>query len=83
MLSKLEHLERRPTASVLIGAEIIFGASPRDVFPSYYEQVEAKVMQHAAILYERLETRQNAKSREKCKLLLDMIQRAPTLDADV
>jgi transcriptional regulator with XRE-family HTH domain len=83
MLSKLERLERRPTASVVIGAEIIFGASSYDVFPSFYEQVEAKVMQQAAILYERLETRRNEKSKEKCRLLLDMIQRVPPLNADV
>lgn len=83
MLSKLERLERRPTASVVIAAEIIFGASSRDVFPSLYEQVEAEIMQQAAILYERLETQRNERSKEKCRLLLNMIQRVPSLDADV
>lgn len=83
MLSKLERLERRPTASIVIAAEIIFGASSADVFPSLYEKVETKVMRQAAILYERLEARRNEKSKEKCRLLLDMIQRMPPLNTDV
>lgn len=83
MLSKLERLERRPTASIVIAAEIIFGASSADVFPSLYEQVETRVMKQAAILYERLEAHRNGKSKEKCRRLLDMIQRTPPLKADV
>lgn len=81
MLSKLEHLERRPTASVMIGAEIIFGASSRAVFPLLHDQVEEKVMRQAATLYKRLESRNGEKSKEKCRLLLEMIQRVPASDS--
>src|SRR5690348_8170886 len=44
MLSKLERLERTPSKAVIIATEIIFGAIPRDAFPSFYESVETKVM---------------------------------------
>ena len=83
MLSKLERLERPPTVSVVIAAGIVFGVPVREVFPSLYDQVEAKVMQQASILYERLETENDTKSKEKCLLLLNMIQRVPPLDAEV
>lgn len=82
MLSKMERLERQPTASVVLSAEMIFGTSPSDVFPSLYEKVEAKVMKQAAILYERLEARQDKRSKEICRRLLEMIQRVRPLDAD-
>jgi len=79
MLSKLERLERRPTASLLVGAGIIFGASSYDLFPSFCDQIEARVMQQAAVLYERLEQQRSEKAKEKCRLLLGMIQRVPSL----
>jgi transcriptional regulator with XRE-family HTH domain len=83
MLSKLERLERKPSKAVIIGAEVIFGASPRDAFPSSYERIEAKVMRQAAALYERLEDRQDQLSKEKCRRLLGMIKRVRAIETNV
>lgn len=83
MVSKLERLERPPSKAVIIGTEVIFGASPRDVFPSFYERVEAKVMRQAAVLYERLEGRQDQLSKEKCRALLGMIKRVRSVETNV
>ncbi|TAL04090.1 MAG: XRE family transcriptional regulator [Rhodospirillaceae bacterium] len=80
MLSKLERLERRPSASVLLAAEMIFGAAPPEVFPSMYGKVETTVMKKAAALYERLDSRQDKRSKEICRRLLEMIKRARPYD---
>src|SRR5205823_13084943 len=74
-LCKLEQLERIPSAWVVIGADIIFDASPVAVFPSYYEKVETKVMHQAALLYERLGNKQDMESHDKRRHLLKMIER--------
>ena len=73
-LSNFERFEKHPTARILLACEIIFGARMRDVFPYFYESVEAKIMRQASILFERLEKRQDEDSKAKCQLLLDMIQ---------
>ena len=82
-LCKLEQLERPPTAWVVIAADIIFDASPSAVFPSFYEQVEAKVMHQAALLYERLETKRDQESQEKRRRLLEMIKRVQPVNTDL
>lgn len=83
MLSKLERQERRPSASLLLGIEIIFGTTPSNAFPALHEEVEARIMRQASILYERLERKQDEKSREKCRQLLRMIRRLPPVDTDL
>jgi transcriptional regulator with XRE-family HTH domain len=80
VLCKLEQLERQPTAWVIIGADIIFDASPASVFPSYYEKVETKVMRQASLLFERLEDKRDQESKEKCRRLLEMIKREEPAD---
>ena len=77
MLSKLGRLERRPSASVVIGVEIIFGAASRDAFPALYDEVEVKIMKQASILFARLEAKKGAGAKEKREMLLEMIKRLP------
>ena len=74
-LSNLEGLRKQPRARTLVGCEIVLGARTRDLFPSFYESVEAKLMRQASVLYERLEEKRDEASKAKCQLLLDMIER--------
>lgn len=67
---------RRPSRELLIAAEVIFGAEPRDIFPADYGAVEDQVFARAKELYARLEGRTDLQSLEKLKLLESMVQRA-------
>ena len=74
-LCRYESLDRRPSIVILLGAEIIFGARIRDVFPAFYGEIEEKIMCQAKILYERLDGREDFTSVEKLRLLQEMLGR--------
>lgn len=82
-LAAIERGERNPTLSAVLGAEIVFGKPPRAVFPLYYDRLEVEVMQRAAALHERLHGRNDRRSKEKRRLLADMIDRAEPLRTEV
>ncbi len=75
-ISQCELGLRGPSADILIGSEVIFGAPPRELFPAAYGAVEDEVMARAKLFYEYLETRPDLSSAAKLKLLTDMIRRA-------
>ena len=39
-MSRFENLSRQPTVELIIGAEIIFGQTAKDVFPALYHDIE-------------------------------------------
>src|SRR5471032_480851 len=47
LLSKVETLDRRPTAKVILAAEIVFGVPAREIFPGAYHVIENGVLQRA------------------------------------
>jgi len=74
-LSRFESLEREPTLNVVIGSEIIFGKSPRELFPALYGEFEDKVMRQAKLLHDKLEGRTDFSAQEKLRLLTEMMGR--------
>jgi transcriptional regulator with XRE-family HTH domain len=70
---------QKPTATVMLGTQIVFGELPRAVFPSFYESLETEIMGRAARLHERLLRRKDRKSVETRRLLEGMIQRTEPL----
>jgi hypothetical protein len=74
--SRFETGERAPGGKVLLACEIIFGATPRDLFPGLHEHIEEIVMGRAAKLYKKLEGKTDKRSLRKRELLELMTQRA-------
>ena len=79
-ISQYELNLRRPGADILIGSEVIFGTSIRELFPQVYDQVADAVLARAKALYGRLEARNDLSASMKLRLLSDMLQRA---DGDI
>lgn len=82
-LSRFENLSRRPTAELIIGAEVIFGHSAKDVFPAFYRDVERTIVDRARAQYERLESDTDPVTREKLRLLTEIFERASQSTLDV
>lgn len=74
-ISQYEADEKRPGSDILLGAEVIFGAPPRDLFPKVYGEIEDAVIRRAKELYERLELRTDLPAATKLRLLTDMMRR--------
>ena len=81
-LSRFENLSRRPTAELIIGAGVIFGHGPKDVFPAFYHDIECTIVDRARAQHDRLESQTDPTTREKLRLLTEIIERAsqPTLN---
>jgi transcriptional regulator with XRE-family HTH domain len=77
--SSVSRLERRgqiPSGKIALGLEVIFGVSPRELFPGIYEQVEDIVMARAARLHDQLQGKIDRRSVQKRQLLEEMMKRA-------
>ena len=46
-LSRFENLSRRPSVDLVIGAEVIFGHSAKEVFPAMYREIERDIVDQA------------------------------------
>jgi hypothetical protein len=55
---------------------VIFGIPPKEMFPALFAEIEEVVMQQAYKLHARLDGRPDPKSRQKLKLLREMLARA-------
>jgi|ERR1700679_995920 len=75
-LSRFENRSRRPTAKLLIGAEVIFGQVPKDVFPAFYRNIERSIVERARARRANLESQPGAAVSEKYRLLTEIIDRA-------
>lgn len=75
-ISRFESGERVPTRRELFACEVIFGVSPRALFPAYYQSIEEAVMRRAAALSAKLEGRTSAAAGVKRGLLETMVNRA-------
>jgi len=81
--SRFENLSRRPTAELIIGAEVIFGHGPKEVFPAFYHDIERAIVRRARSQYARLESQTDPASREKLRLLTEIIERASQSKLDL
>lgn len=75
LLCKVESLARRPTARVILPAEIVFGIPAREIFPGAYSEIEHAIGQRARQLLNRLEKHSDPASVEKRRLIKEIIAR--------
>ncbi|THD60764.1 helix-turn-helix transcriptional regulator [Phenylobacterium sp.] len=67
-VSLIETGDRSPTLETILAFEIVFGTPPRELFPEVFEHVEDSLMRRAWVLYDRLEGKDDARSRAKREL---------------
>jgi len=75
-ISKYELQQVTPSTEVLIGAEVIFGGSLRDMFPRAYGDIEDEISVRAKALLNELERRPDIPASVKLDLLMQLIGRA-------
>jgi transcriptional regulator with XRE-family HTH domain len=75
-MSRFENLSRHPTIELLIGAEVIFGQTAKDVFPAIYQDIERDIVERARALRDDLKSRTDPASQKKLRLLSELIKRA-------
>jgi transcriptional regulator with XRE-family HTH domain len=75
-MSRFENLSRRPTVELVIGAEVVFGHTAKEVFPALYKEIEHSIVDRARVLRDGLETKTDPATRQKLRLLSEIIERA-------
>ncbi len=80
---RFENLSRRPSAELLIGAEVIFGHGAKEVFPAFYHEIERAIVSRAQSHHARLEAKTDAASRDKLRLLSEIMDRASQTKLDI
>jgi len=75
LLSKVESLTRRPTARVILAAEIVFGRPARDIFPGPYTKIEQAVLERAKDLKKDLTGPSHPGVQQKRETLNKMVER--------
>lgn len=76
VISRIEAGELIPGTSLALGLQVIFGQSPRALFPGLYSSVEDAVMAQAAELDRALGARKDYATETKRRLLTAMALRA-------
>lgn len=80
LVSRIEQGEALPDVQALIGLQVIFGSSPRGLFPSLYQTVEETVMARAAELDRKLARDKPQTTRHQRRLLTAMTLRATEIE---
>jgi transcriptional regulator with XRE-family HTH domain len=75
-LSRFENRSRHPSAELIVAAEVIFGHRAKDVFPRFFHDIERTIVERSHTLYKSLESKTDKTSREKLRLLTEIIDRA-------
>ena len=75
-LSRLESGETPPDLEAGFSLEVVFGTTPRDLFPALYGKVEDGVMRRAAKLDQQLGGNRSYDAITKSRLLKGMVLRA-------
>ena len=82
-LCRFENLSRRPTAELIIGAEVIFGHGAKEVFPALYRDIERDIVNRAKARHKRLDSKTDPTTREQLRLLTEIIERASQATLDI
>jgi transcriptional regulator with XRE-family HTH domain len=77
-ISRLEQGKRTPGAATLLACEVLFGITPRELFPKLYLEAEEGLLARAAELYEKLERDKGPVAARKRELLDIVLRRAIT-----
>jgi transcriptional regulator with XRE-family HTH domain len=75
-ISRIERGSSSADLETALGLQVVFGRSPRALFPDLYRKVEEQVMRKATKLDRALARRTDADSGKKRQLLEDMTERA-------
>jgi len=67
---------RPPTIKLALGALVLFGVGPREMFPALYAEVEEAVVRRAADLDQSVRGRSDDTARVHRELLRKMMERA-------
>jgi transcriptional regulator with XRE-family HTH domain len=76
IVSRFEELLRKPSLSVALACQVIFGAPPAEIFPGLFSQVEKEVLRRAYDLYEELQGNPSATTRAKLDFLETVFDRS-------
>ena len=82
-LCRFENRSRRPTAELLIGAEVLFGHTSKEVFPGVYRTVERAIVARAQSEHKRLESSSAKGIDLKRRFLTEINDRAAQLTLDL
>lgn len=74
--SRCENGEHAPDIEVALGLQVIFGRSPRALFPELYRKIEERVMAAAAEMDRELDGKTDRVSARKQQLLQSMSVRS-------
>ena len=82
-ISRIEKAQASPDTALLFGLQVIFGRSPRALFPGLYRRVEDSVMRAAAGFDRTIAGRKDSAAQLKRRLLAAMASRATTSQEQV
>jgi len=75
-VSGVERAKAQPNAAEILAYSILFGLSPAELFPAYYDLVEESLIERAYALDERLLEVKTKEARNKRQLLRGALGRA-------
>lgn len=75
-VSDVERAKASPNAAEILAYSLLFGISPAEIFPDFYEAVEEGLIERAYALDERLPDDQLRKTEQKRRLLRAALARA-------
>jgi transcriptional regulator with XRE-family HTH domain len=75
LVSRFEELKRTPSLSASFACEIIFDASPIELFPGLFDDVQEAVYLRANELYEELQGSSSKATRTKLDFLESVLSR--------
>lgn len=75
-VSGVERAKAQPNAAEILAYSVLFGLSPAELFPAYYDLVEEGLIEHAYALDERLLEVKTKEANQKRKLLRGALARA-------
>jgi transcriptional regulator with XRE-family HTH domain len=72
-ISRIERNIGQPTLTVALACQVLFGASPSNLFPEVFSQVETAVKKRALKLHERLQGSMERNTKPKSELLKEVL----------
>jgi transcriptional regulator with XRE-family HTH domain len=81
-ISRLEQLKRFPSLAAAIACIVIFDASPYELFPGLFEDIEEAVLQRASELYNELQGDPSKSVGAKLNFLEEVLKRPRRKDDD-
>jgi transcriptional regulator with XRE-family HTH domain len=75
-VSRFEQLKRFPNLAATVACLFVFDTTVLDIFPGYFSEIKAAVLERANELYEQLQGEPSAATRAKLDFLEGLLARA-------